>query len=93
MIDPTLNTIFAFVSLTPGVETAPERVMSLVERIDGEKINVLKSLRDMLKSTVTSLPAAPVRLACAHNGFDLKVIQVEVEGKKKTNRQIQAETI
>ena len=30
-----------------------ERIMSLVERTDGEEINVLKSLRDMLKSTVS----------------------------------------
>ena len=34
----------------------------------------------MLKSTVESLPAAPALLACAHNGFYLNVIQMEVEG-------------
>ena len=33
----------------------------------------------MLKSTVSSLPAAPVRLARAHNGFDLNVIQMKVK--------------
>ena len=43
----------------------------------------MKSSRDMLKSTVTSLPAAPVRLACAHNGFDLNVIQMEVGGENR----------
>ena len=92
LIDPTLHTIFAtHPSATTGVvntagrfpvdESVADRVMSLVERTDGEEINVLKSLRDMLKSTVDSLPAAPVRLACTHNGFDLNLIQMEVEGE------------
>ena len=75
-IDPTLHTVFANCSSTPSVETVAERVMGLVERIDGEEIYVLKIRRDMLKSTVTSLPAAPVCLACAHNGFDLTVMQM-----------------
>ena len=38
-------------------------------------------LHSVLKSTVESLPAAQVRLACAHNGFDLNMIQMEVEGR------------
>ena len=81
MIDPTLHTVFANCSSTPGAETVAERVMSLVERTDGEEINVLKSPRGMLKSTVTSLPAAPVHLAFAHNGFDINLIQMEVAGR------------
>ena len=48
MIDPTLHTVFANCSSTPGAETVAERVMSLVERTDGEEINVLKYLRDRL---------------------------------------------
>ena len=60
MIDPTLHTVFANCSSTPGAETIAERVMSVVERTDGKEINVLKYLGDMLKSTVASLPAAPV---------------------------------
>ena len=83
MVDPTLHTVFANCSSTPGAETVAERVMSLVERIDCEEINVLKSLWDALKSTMTSLPAAPVRLASAHNEFDLSVIQMEVEGENR----------
>ena len=79
MIDPTLHTVFADCSSTPVAESIADRVMSLVERTNGEEIHVLKSLRDMLKSTVESLPAAPVCLACAHNEFDLNMIQMEVE--------------
>ena len=63
------------------METVAERVMSLIERADGEEIDALKSLRDMLKSTVSSLPAAPVKLACAQTKFDLNVIQVVVGGR------------
>ena len=55
-----------------------ERVVRLVERTDGQDIHVLTNLRDMFKSTVTSLPAAPVR---AHNGFDFNEMQMEVDGK------------
>ena len=58
--------------------------MSLVERTNGEEIHVLKSLRDMLKPTVESLPAAPVRLACAYNGFEFNMIQMDVEGENST---------
>ena len=68
------------------METVAERVMSLVERTDGEEINVLKSLRSMLKSTVSSLPAAPIKLACAQTKFDLNVIQMEGEGGRPTGR-------
>ena len=38
MIDPTLHTVFAKCSSTPGAETVAERVMSLVERTDCEEI-------------------------------------------------------
>ena len=41
MIDPTLHTVLANCSSTSGAETAAERVMSLVERTDGEEINDL----------------------------------------------------
>ena len=81
MMDPTLHTVFANRSSTPGAETVAERVLSLVESTYGEEIHVLEIPGDMLKPTVTSLPAARVRLACAHNGFDLNVIQMEVEGE------------
>ena len=85
MVDSTLHTVFAHCSSTPNahqrpVETVAERIMSLVERTDGEEINELKSLRDMLKLTVSSLPAAPVKFACAQTKFDLNVVQMEVEG-------------
>ena len=66
--------------------------MSLVERTNGEEIHVLKSLRDVLKSTVSSVPAAPVRLACAQTKFDLNLMQVEVGGGE-THRKIQAKLI
>ena len=81
MIDSTLHTVFGNCSSTPCAETVAETVMSLVERTDGEEINVLKYWRDMLKSTVPSFPAAPVRSTCAHNGFDLDVIQIKVGGE------------
>ena len=86
MVDPTLHTVFANCSSTRGAETIAERAMSLVERTDGEEINVLKSLGDMLSSTMSSLPAAPVKLACAHNGFDLNVVQIKAEGERPTGR-------
>ena len=53
--------------------------MSLVEMTDGEELNVLKYQRYMLSSTMSSLPDAPVTFACAHKGFDLNVVQMEVE--------------
>ena len=58
-------------------EGVAERAMSLVEWTNGEEINVLKSLRDMLKSTVSALPATPVKLDCAQTKF---------EGERPTGR-------
>ena len=40
----------------------------------------------MPQSTVSSLPAAPVKLACAQTKFNLNVIQMEVEGERPTGR-------
>ena len=81
LIDPALHTVCANCFSTPDAGSVADRVMSLVERTNSEEINVLKSLRNMLKSTVESLPAAPVHLDCAHNGFDLNMIRMEVEGR------------
>ena len=53
------------------------RIMSLVERTDGEEINLLKSMRDTLKSAISALPAAPVKLACAQTKFAFNVIQMK----------------
>ena len=32
------------------------------------------------------MPDAPAKVACAHNGFDLNVVQMEVEGERPTGR-------
>ena len=84
MIDPTWHIVSANCSSTPGAETIAEKVMRLIKRTDGEETNVLKYLRDMFSSTMSSLPDAPIKLACAHNGFDLNVVQMEEEGERLT---------